>query len=312
MKAAVVKPKYQAIATLKYKLLYSYIVFLIAYAIFTLMPAPAHATLLHYKISALTSRLLDTTIVLLLAGIWFAGFYGYYKLHTYARIIQKSKEGKCIAILCKGLLLLVLWLPISSVSSSVFNYIATKHTGMVAAATIVNNYINLILPLAGFIYIGRGANGLNKFAKQHISYRATCALAIMLVYIGLIYYHLLISTKDRPEVYHLSIWLLLITLIAPYIFMWFLGFLAAYEIYCYQRNVAGIVYRESWKFLGLGIGWLILTSIAFQYLTTLSARLSDLSLYWVLAIIYSLLLILSLGFIFIAIGASKLQKLEEV
>jgi hypothetical protein len=285
---------------------------LLIYAIFTLLPSPSPVVLAHYKISALTLRLLDATIIIILAAIWFAGFYGYYKLHIYSRLIYKEKDGKNVDVLRKGVLLLVLWLPVSSVISAVLKYLSLKHAGLTPATTILNNYANLILAFAAFVYIGQGAKGLMKFARQHASYRAACALAAFLVYIGAIYIHLVISTKNRVEVYHLSVWLLLFTLIAPYIFMWFLGLLATYGIYGYQRKVAGIVYRESWRFLGLGIGWLIITSIAFQFVTTLSSRLGNLSLYWLLAVIYLLLLLLSFGFILIAIGARKLQKLEEV
>jgi hypothetical protein len=94
--------------------------------------------------------------------------------------------------------------------------------------------------------------------------------------------------------------------------MWFMGLLATYEIYNYRLKVAGIVYRKSWGLLALGIGWLIVMSIGVQYLTTLNARLMHLSIYWILVIVFALLLVYSVGYILIALGARRLQKIEEV
>jgi hypothetical protein len=113
-------------------------------------------------------------------------------------------------------------------------------------------------------------------------------------------------------VYHMSIWLILTTLAAPYIFMWFTGLPATYELYRYSRKVRGIVYRKSWGLLAFGIGWLIVVSIGLQYLSTVTGRLGNLSIYWLLIIIYSLLLVLCIGFILIATGTRKLRKIEEV
>jgi hypothetical protein len=94
--------------------------------------------------------------------------------------------------------------------------------------------------------------------------------------------------------------------------MWAVGIFAAYNINLYRQKVAGIIYRRSWGYLAMGLGWLIVTSIIFQYLTTLTARLTHLSIYWLLAIVYILLLVLSAGFVLVAIGARKLKKIEEV
>ena len=296
---------------LRSKLFYSYLAFLIIYSGFILLPAPARATLAQYRVSVLGLRIIDLTIILILAGIWFAGFYGYAKLLAYSRLVQDDKDGKQVARLTKGIFLLVMWLPVSSVTSAVLNYIVMKHPGLLPAVTVINNYISLLFPLFGFVFISVGARGLSALVRQRPSYRATNALPILLIYIGLIYYRLVATTPNRNAVYHMSIWLILITLVAPYIYMWFMGVQAVYEIYRYQRKVAGIVYRKSWDLLALGLGWLIVVSIGFQYLTTLSARLSRLNIYWLLAIVYSLLLVLSIGFVLIAIGTRKLQRIEE-
>jgi hypothetical protein len=294
------------------KLFYCYLFFIIVYSAFTLLPSPSHITLAKYHISAMSLRLIDVTIILLLAGIWFAGFYGYAKLRDYNQLIQGGKDGKAIAWITKGIFVLVLWLPVPNVISTILTYIGLRHHAFLPVATIIDNYISLLFPLVAFILIGKGARGLIDLVRVRPSFRSINLLAIILVYVGLIDYHLIASTRNRAAVYHLSIWLILSTLAAPYIYMWFVGLLATYEIYRYSRKVRGIVYRNCWALLALGIGWLIVTSIGLQYLTTVSNRLGSLSIYWVLAIIYSLLLVLSVGFVIIAIGTRKLRKIEEV
>lgn len=297
---------------LRSKLFYSYLFFLIVYSGFVLLPAPAPATLLQYHVSPLGLRIIDVTIILILAGIWFAGFYGYGKLQTYTRLIRGSKDGKRVAKLTRGIFLLVMWLPVSSTTAAVLNYIAVKRPGLLPQVSIINIYVNLLLPLLGFFIISKGAWGLSEMVRHRPTFRTSNILAIFVIYIGLIYYRLVVTTAHRNDIYHMSIWLILITVVAPYIYMWFIGLLAAYNIDLYRQKVAGIVYRKSWRLLSLGLCWLIVVSIAFQYLTTLTARLSHLSIYWLLAIVYSLLLVLSAGFVLVALGARNLQKIEEV
>lgn len=297
---------------LRSRLFYSYVVFIILYAGFILLPAPAPATLLQYHVSALGLRLIDLTIILILAAIWYAGFYGYAKLHTYAGLIRGSKDGKQVAKLTQGIFLVVMWLPVSSVVSAILNFIATKHPGLLPAVKIIDIYVNLLLPLAGFFLISQGARGLSELVRQRPTFAATNILQLLVIYIGLIYYRLVATTVHRNDIYHIPIWLILTTVVAPYVYMWSIGLLSGYQVYLYRKKVAGIVYRKSWNLLSLGLCWLILTSISFQYLTSLSARLSHLSIYWLLAIVYSLLLVLSVGFVLVALGARNLQKIEEV
>jgi hypothetical protein len=90
--------------------------------------------------------------------------------------------------------------------------------------------------------------------------------------------------------------------------MWVVGAIAVYEIYRYKENIEGVVYKSSLKYLALGIGWLVVFSIVLQYLSTLTQRLDSLSIYLLLAIIYALLLLLSVGFIFISLGATNCSK----
>jgi len=297
---------------LKSKLLWGYILAVILYALFILLPAPSPAILLHYHLRPTGLRAIDVTIIVLQAVIWFAGFYGYASLRKYTAFVRRDKDGKQVASITNGILLLVLWLPVTAVISAILAYIGAHHLNLLAAFKIINNYLSLIFPLAGFVFIGKGARGLSELAKQRPSFLATNVLSFALIYAGLIYLKLVATTANRNQVYHMNIWLIVLTLVAPYVYMWFIGLLSTYEIYNYRRRVAGVVYRKSWGLLALGLGWMIVMSMSVQYLTTLTAWLNHLSIYWLLVVVYSVLLVYSVGFVLIALGARKLQKIEEV
>ncbi|HWB39429.1 MAG TPA: hypothetical protein VG604_04315 [Candidatus Saccharimonadales bacterium] len=294
------------------KLFASYLVFVVAYAAFTLLPKPAPATLIRYHLTALGLRLISLTIIVLVAAIWSVAFYGFARLQSYANMVRHQKDGAAVLTISHGIFLLALWLPVSELVSAILGYTVTHHPTWLAATTIIDNYLNLALPLAGFILIGKGARSLSGLVKRGYAYYVSNLLTLGVVYAGVTYTHLVVATENRELVYHLSLWPILLTIIAPYIYMWFTGTIAAYEIYNYQRRVGGLLYQRSWRWLALGCGWLIATSIGFQFLTTLSPRLASWSIYSLLVLIYALLAVLSVGFILIAVGTGRLQKIEEV
>lgn len=297
---------------LKSRLFYGYVVSLVIYSAIVLVPRPSPLILRQYQITAARLRLIDITIIIVLAAIWFAGFYGYGKFRDYTRLIHGTKDGAHVDQLSKGLLLLVLWLPISSIISSALSYLALRHTSWLPASTIINHYVGVILPLAAYVFISLGARGLSRLARQRPSFLATNLLTILLIYTVIVYIRLVATTPGRALVYQMPMWPILLTLVAPYAYMWSIGVVAAYELFLYSRKSPGLIYRKSWRLLAFGFGWLIVTSIAFQYLTTLTTRLQHLSLYSLLVIIYALLAVLSVGFVLIAFGTRKLQKIEEV
>jgi hypothetical protein len=102
------------------------------------------------------------------------------------------------------------------------------------------------------------------------------------------------------------------TLVAPYLYAWFLGFVAAYEIYLYSQKASGIIYRRAWAWLTAGLLTVICTSIAMQYLSTMAERLSHLRLTGILVAVYILLLVMAAGYILIAVGSKQLRRIEEV
>ncbi len=297
----------------KLRVLYCYFVSVVVYAIGILFLPPKPGTLQKYHLTLAHLRLIDLTLVILYAAIWFCAAYGFYTLYNYCKLIAKNKDGKHIAKITIGIGFLALWLPATAIFNLYTNYWVQKHPASKAGIAITQNYLSLLIPLIGFIFISMGSRGLTVLAKKRPSLRGVNVLAVLIITIGVMYTHLISTTHNRStDIYHLSIYFILYTLVAPYVYMWFIGLLSFYEIYIYRQKIAGIIYRSSWRLLSYGLGSLILVTILIQYLTTISGRLNRLSLSWVLVVVYILLLMLAGCYVFIALGAKKLKKIEEV
>ncbi len=106
--------------------------------------------------------------------------------------------------------------------------------------------------------------------------------------------------------------LIILTLAIPYLYYWYRGLVATYNLYHYQKHVKGQVYKGSLSLVAYGIATIIATSILIRLLVTISARITTLSLTPLLLIIYGFLVIAALGYVLIALGAKRLRRIEEV
>jgi hypothetical protein len=176
--------------SLKLKLSIAYIIFVAVYGLFVLLPHPNPITLARYGVSVTGLRLIDVSLIVVLALIWLTGFYGYFKLKNYCELIAKDRDGRNVAVLSRGVLMLVLWLPISGSVMAILDYLTMHNPGMKVATDLINDYINLIIPLIGFVFISFGARGLSELAHNRPSHRAINLMAGSLIFIGLAYFQL--------------------------------------------------------------------------------------------------------------------------
>ena len=301
--------------------LYLFLIIIAAYLGIVFAYSPTRHILDRYHLSALQYNLLVLTIVLPLIAIWLIGYYGYIKMHNYSDTLPKNQEGRAVARLTNGVCLLVFQLPVSTLTATLMSRIALSHPGFTAASTIISHYVGLILPLMAFVFISYGSRGLTESVKQRPSQRATYILGLAFIIIGagftyFVFRHGNVTSGASAALvetdFFLPNWLLFFTIVVPYIFMWFIGVLAAYEIYLFQQKVSGILFRRSWELLAAGLAWVILVSITLQYLTTLSNHLARLTTTGLLFVIYAILVILAAGFLLIAAGANKLKRIEDV
>lgn len=304
---------------LKYKKLCAlYVVFIVIYLSQILLVTPEKMTLEKYHISTLSLKILALTIALPYIAIWLIALVGYVRLQTYANIIRKDKDGVAFHKIAQGIFCISLWLPLSTIMSNFFTQVYRAHPGMTANLVRLENYLNLIILAAGFWLIYSGSRKLlplvNKSAFLSsqpviLSYIAFCALYASLV--------LHDPARETPTAtvtvaaYYQPDWLIILTLLIPRLLYWFLGIQAVQNIYLYRTKVKGRLYKAALHNLALGLGSVIAITILLRSLQSASASLVQLSLGPLLAIIYLLLILLSVGYIFIAKGAERLQQFEE-
>jgi hypothetical protein len=297
---------------LKSRAFYAYISFVILYVALTFLTPPNKAVMHQYHLSTTGARFLSSSVVLPLILIWFAAFYGFSKLLRYAEFIKRSKDGKQVAILARGVEYLALWLPISSCVSAILNIWTEHHPGFANASTIISGYVSLVIPFLGFITISVGARNLVDNIRQRPARLTIQVITLLLALSGVIYCYFAFTGPHIRSIYHLPSWLLVSTIIVPYLFMWFVGMMATSEIALYAHKASGVIYRSGWRLLAAGLGGMIITSVSLQYIVTLTDRLSHLKIGVLMGLIYLLLLAMASSFVLIALGAKKLQRIEEV
>ncbi|MDL2342148.1 MAG: hypothetical protein QFB87_03670 [Patescibacteria group bacterium] len=271
-----------------------------------------------YHLSALQYHILLFVVVLPILGIWFAAFYGFEKLKSYAQAIQKTAEGEDYKQLATGCGWLAYALPIPALVSIILNTIANSHPRFHPTAVIISNYINLIMPLIAFSLLSNSARSLTQHANVRLSMAKAKSIIVAFATLGVVYCYFifrnfdLISISTSDNAYFLPVWLAVISIVIPYLYSWFVGLLAAYEIVLFAQASKGIIYRHSLQRLGYGIAAVIVSSITLQYLSSIIPKTGSLSLNYIVAWIYVIQIISAIGYTLIAIGAARLKRIEEV
>ena len=268
-----------------------------------------------YHLSGTEYRVLLFAIALPYVIIWLIAFFGYSRLRQYSRAIERTSEGKHFNQLANGVMWLVWGLPISSLISSITNSITSHSAGSRGAMIILSHYVTLAIALVAFTYISKATRGLTDDANVRLDFANVRLLMAVFIVIGVAFCYITlhnIPAHAGSNPYHMPVILILLTIVVPYLYAWFLGLLAAYEASLYAKNVKGVLYQQSLRLLAGGIVGIILTSITLQYLTSVTIRLTHLTLNAVLLLIYVMLILYAAGYLLVAMGATKLKRIEEV
>jgi hypothetical protein len=271
-----------------------------------------------YDISSVEYRLAVLLVNLPVIGVWFVAFWGYAKLKQYAFAIRKTKDGRHFEKLAYGSSWLAWSLPLTAVSSRIFSSIGDANTSLHPAAVIVNNYISLILSLIAFLIISEASKSL--LGSRKLDLKPASVRTIMAIFIigGVLYCFMTLRAFDSSSQmstknpYFLPAWLMIVSVIIPYLFTWFIGMLAVYEITVYSRSVKGILYKRALTYITLGLTAILLSFIATQYLSNVWHTPHHLIFDSRLVIITLFRVVGGLGFISMASGANRLKKIEEV
>lgn len=270
-----------------------------------------HLNVHEYHILLLTVQL--PTIVM-----WFAAFYGYKKLREYASSIANTKEGTTFVILSRGFHWLAWGLILPSILSLIFSSIANKYHSFYEASIILENYFYLVFPVIAYTVMSDSAQKLISQGKVRSSAISTRALLFLFVALATVYCYLTfrhldlnhLSSTNNP--YYIPVWLLILTVIIPYLYAWIIGLVAAYEYGLFAHQARGIIYRRALQFVALGVLLVIVGSIGYQYLHTVIPRTGHLSLNVILLATYGFYICITLGFGLSAYGATHLKRIEDI
>jgi hypothetical protein len=283
------------------------------YLIVSLVMPVSGKTLHSLHISATTYHVVVVFIIVPYLLIWLSAFYAYLNMDQYVKHLAESPEAKAFKSIATGIRVMAWGLAIPAILSMLLKGIAGVHPGFSPTATVVSNYVTLLVPLIAFTFIGNGTRRLTDWIKTRPSrdgYRIFIALFLIF---AVFYAYLALHVRYRNDnPFHLASGVLMLTIVAPYLYAWFQGFINCYELTLYAKKVKGLLYKQALNLLAWGIGAVIASSIFIQFLAILFASGDNISFGSVLVVVYLFLLIEAIGFGMIAVGSKRLKRIEEI
>ena len=296
-------------------------VFILIYLITIFVFQADSTSLAKYHVNAVQLKFLGLTVALPLVAIWFAAFYSIVNVSEYTKKIKGSPDGDGFTRLVIGLTILGLNMPVNSIISRLLSYGTQQNLLSHALATIVSTHLSVLFYLFGFFFLFIGSRTLvQSLKKVQPSQIQILSTAGSLVVISVLYIIATLSNSSREvavapatiATYYMTDWLIVTTIVLPYIAVWGLGFYTALLLHTYQQKVGGKIYRASLAKLSRGFFVVILSSILLQFLTSAATSISGWGLGAILSLVYVLLAVIAVGYVLIALGAKGLAKLEEV
>jgi len=280
---------------------------------------PASKTVMRtYSLEPFQYHILLLLVTLPYMLVWISACLAYVRLRQYTKLLKKTPEGGDYWHITRGIMYLAYGLPIVAILSLLINSVGNHVSELKAASIIMVNYLSLLVPLVAYSTLRKGTHGLVERNKLRFSLNDMRTIVIALVLIGVAYCYFTfrklnldsIGSADNP--YYLPAWLMITTIIVPYLYAWFSGLLAAYELVLFGRQVQGVLYRQAVRWVASGVAGVVAGGVALQYLRTVVPRTGHLSINTAFLFAFTAYVILIVGFVLIIIGASKLKRIEEV
>ena len=276
------------------------------------------AALRLYHLSPLEYHIILFAVTLPTLVTWWAAFLGFATLRQYVYAIQATPEEPYFSKLALGCSWLAWSLPASAILMLVLSAAADQWPAFYSSAVIISNYANLALSLIAFTIIGGASRGLVNQAKLKFSLASVRSIILLFLLAGVSYCYLtfrhfdLTSLNSTHNAYYLAIWLMVISVMIPYLYAWFSGLLAAYEIDLFSKHTDGVLYRQALRLLVIGLLTIIVSFVALQYMNSLHPDIGPLSLIYQMVLTSLFRVTSGVGFVMLALGASRLKKIEEV
>lgn len=274
----------------------------------------------NFHLSQLGLNLIRLSIALPYLIIWGAAVYSYIKLQTYSKSIAGSKEAHGFFYLSIGLLALLSSLIISTLVSAVNSRLRLS-SELHRPLTIITNYAFIFPYLFAFWAFWKGSSNLSARIKKASTPLRSLAYAVgltvfMYIWLDLIFTNASRAVSKSPDTlasYYLKDSLIVLTIVLPSFITWVLGLWAVVNLKNYSQKVKGHIYRSSAGALVRGIWAVIIGSILLQGLLSLGTpRLIDLGLGKILLLIYVFVFLQGFGYLYIALGAKRLTRIETI
>lgn len=297
----------------KYSLLL-FVLLTAAYLIVALGSPVDQETLSKYHMSEASVKLLSLSILLPLVAVWSVLYYGHDKLRNYALVIKDSQDGDAFYDISKGLMIIVFSFPITALVAALVGQYLRTNPDMTQELSIIRNYLNLLFPIFAFYIIGRGAKKLKSMLKNPPT-QYSGLVGIIFIFISSTFtWHVMSQIYhpgDNSNVYHMPVWLVITTIVLPYLYTWYIGVTASINIYQYQTKVKGILYKKALRHFVAGLLVIVGLSITMQFILASSERLNRMNLSPILLILYTIIFLNVIGYGLVVSGVKKLTTIEE-
>lgn len=289
----------------------------IAYAALTLQAPTANAQKL-YHVTPAQIVALDLTFIVPLLAIWLFAAYGTAWIKYYTNLLHGAAEARGFRNLADGIFILFIGLVTQSLVGTARSYY--QDTSAIRAIVIENNYLQIIFPLAAFLLLYMGSRRLLRFTTEKPPMFGKSVSMLTVAAVSALYLWLTLHNPNRtlpvstatPATFYLSDSMIIGTIIVPYILTWLLGVLACYNLYWFSKRSKGVIYREALRRLVIGLIGVLTLSAVIQLIGTAGIQIAAWSLGQVLMLIYALVALMAVGYLYIAMGASRLARIEEV
>jgi hypothetical protein len=293
---------------------------IVAYTVLNAVLPPDAESLTRYNLTSAAARALRLTLVIPLIIIWTLTMYGYLRFKNYAQSIVQGQDGPALSHIADGILALALWLPLSSILTNAATYVSHRYPQLTQESVIVRNYIGIGLLLLAVYLLWRGSERLLSATRIELTQHQNDKIHLLVLFLSTVFAYLTLfnPSKNTPPashtvaLYYLPDWLLILTIIIPYTLIWFYGIRAVANVRIYARQVRGVIYRSALGYLANGLAFSIGSLLLLRYLGSFTAWLSSLALKPLLIVLYLLIFVVGISSVLLAIGARKLQKIEEV
>jgi len=282
---------------------------------------PNPTILLRYKMDAGQYQLMRASLAVPIILVWYAAFYGFSKLMGYARSIKQSPDGEGFMWIAYGLAVLGIGLPVNSLIATALSRAVSGGMLTQPVSTIISTHLSVGYQLASFFLIALGAWKLLKTLKKAEFPKQSLVIGSVLLATISVFYIVAAFNNPSREVavppaqtatYYMNDILIFSTIVLPYIFAWVCGFFSFIAIKTYYRHVGGVLYKKALKKLNTGLLIIISLSVFLQFATAAITSIYAWLLGPLVIATQLFVFVIGIGFIYVALGAKGLAKLEEV